>query len=55
MGGKAGGEMVVGWKAELTAGVMAGGVMAAVSLEAAWVDQEVGLSAELGESEARVA
>ena len=45
-GAKAEGEMAVGWKAELTVGVMEADVMAGVSLEAVWVGQEVDFSAE---------
>jgi hypothetical protein len=46
VGEKAEGEMAVGWKAELTVGVMEADVMAVVSLEAAWAGQEVDFSAE---------
>jgi hypothetical protein len=46
VGEKAEGEMAVGWKAELTVGVMEADVMAGVSLEAVWVGQEVDFSAE---------
>lgn len=46
VGAKAEDEMAVGWKAELTVGVMEADVMAGVSLEAVWVGQEVDFSAE---------